>query len=326
MSGRRVLVTGVGGFVGPHLVRAIAARGDLPIGLGERPAPPEIRSALSADLVADVRSLEQLTEAIADARPDAVIHLAGQSSVGESIARPVATLEANAAGTWNLLEAVRDAMARARVLIIGSADVYGPHPEGTRVREDASQRPVSPYGLSKAIAEAAAAFYGERFGLDVVRTRSFAHIGPGQTDRFVVPTLARQVAEIEAGRRESVLQVGNLNITRDLTHVRSVVQAYLALVDRGQKGAVYNVCSGQGVKLSDLATRLVKRARVELRMDFDPKRFRPVDIPYLVGDPEAIGNDTGWKAVVDLEQALDEILEEWRERVEGRPMPGGVSA
>jgi len=319
LSGRRILITGVGGFVGQHLTRAVAARGDRVFGLDLGAAPGPTREHLTDEHLVDIRDPSRLTEAIAAVRPDAVIHLAGQSSVGRSIERPIETFEANASGTWNLLEAVRATVPQARVLCVGSADIYGPQPEGSRVREDARLFPVSPYGLSKVVADTAAAFYADRFGLDVVRTRSFAHIGPGQTDRFVVPALARQVAEIEMGWQEPVIHVGNLHVTRDLTNVGSVVEAYLALLERGRAGGVYNVCSGQGVKLSDLARLLVQRARVEVRIGVDPGRLRPTDIPYLVGDPTAIARDTGWKAAVHLDHALDQILEEWRARVaEGR--------
>jgi len=312
VNGRRILVTGVGGFVGRHLVRAILSGHDLSIGLGKRPAIPEVRAFLAEEYVADIRDAPKLAEAIAAARPDAVIHLAGQSSVGRSFENPIETFEKNANGTWNLLEAIRIAAPQARVVCVGSADVYGPQPEGARVREDAALRPVSPYGLSKVLADSTAEFYSVKFGLDLVRTRSFAHIGPGQADHFVVPALARQIAEIEAKKREPVLRVGNLDVTRDLTDVTSVAAGYLALLKRGRTGGVYNVCSGQAVKLSDLARRLIQRARVEVRIDVDPERMRPADIPYLVGDPGAIARDTGWEAVAHLDQSLDEILDEWR--------------
>jgi GDP-4-dehydro-6-deoxy-D-mannose reductase len=314
VSGRRILVTGVGGFVGPHLVRAIKGRKDVPIGLSNQSVSPSARILLAEEHVLDICDTPRLTETIAAARPDAVIHLAGQSSVGRSFENPAETFGANATGTWTLLEAVRSAAPRARVVCIGSADVYGPQPEGSRVREDAPFHPVSPYGLSKAFADSAAAFYASKFGLDVVRTRSFAHIGPGQSDRFVVPAMARQIAAIEAGQCEPELRVGNLDVTRDLTQVGSVAEAYLGLLDRGRTGSVYNICSGQPVRLSDVAHLLVRRARVPVRVEVDPNLMRPADIPYLVGDPGAIARDVGWRASVDLDLSLDQILDEWRAR------------
>ena len=314
MSGRRIVITGVGGFVGPHLARAVKDRQDLPIGLVNQPVPHAVRVLLTEEHVADISDAPRLTEVMAAARPDAVIHLAGQSSVGRSFESPLETLGTNAGGTWSLLEAVRVAAPRARVICIGSADVYGPQPEGSQVREEAPFRPVSPYGLSRVLADAAAEFYGAKLGVDVVRTRSFAHIGPGQSDRFVVPAMARQIAAIEAGQCEPQLRIGNLDVTRDLTHVASVAEAYLALLERGRSGGVYNVCSGQGVKLSDVAHLLIRRARVQIRIAVDPSLMRPADIPYLVGDPSAIAREVGWKASVHLDHSLDQILDEWRAR------------
>ncbi len=301
--------------MGGHLARAAVARGYEVLGIGVQSSPPATRPLLADERIVDMRDLPGLTQALAALRPAAVVHLAGQSSVAASIERPVETFEANAAGTWNLLEAVRVAVPSARILIVGSADCYGPQVEGSRVREDAPLRPVSPYGLSKAIADAAASSYSDQVGLDVVRTRSFAHIGPGQAERFMVPALARQIAEIDCGRRERVLHVGNLDITRDLTPVDSIAEGYLALLERGRAGCAYNVCSGRGVKLSDLAGRLVRRARVPVQIEVDPQRQRPADIPYLVGDPSAIARDTGWEAAADLDEALNQVLDEWRARL-----------
>ena len=316
MPGRTVLVTGVSGFVGPHLARALVASGARVVGLGVEPEPP-VGIPLAGWHVADLREPAAVARAVARVRPDAVVHLAGQSSAARSFEDPAATFEANVAGTCNLLEAVRGGAPAARVLVVGSSEVYGPQPEGSRVGEETPFAPVSPYAASKAEADrlAEASARGEQ-GLDVLRVRAFSHTGPGQSAAFVVPGFAQQIAAIEAGRAEPVLRVGNLEVMRDLSDARDVVRAYVALLEHGTRGAAYNVCRGEGVKLTEVVRRLVGLARVAIRVEVDPARLRPADIPWLVGDPSRIARDTGWRAEIPLERTLADVLEEWRGRVE----------
>ncbi|HKQ59182.1 MAG TPA: GDP-mannose 4,6-dehydratase, partial [Candidatus Eisenbacteria bacterium] len=302
----RVLITGVTGFVGTHLVRALAARGDQAHGFGL--GSPASDLPLASWQSGDILDPAAIDAALGSARPDAVVHLAGQSSAAVSFEKPVETYRANAVGTWTVLDAVRRHAPEARVLVVGSGEVYGPQTPGDRVAEDAPFRPVSPYALSKAAADALADAFARCHGLTVVRTRSFGHTGPGQSPTFAVPSFARQIAAIEAGRGEPVLRVGNLEVTRDLTDVRDVVDAYLALLDRGQPGRAYNVCRGEGVRLDDVVRRMVERARVNVRIEVDPARVRPSDLPWLVGDPGAIARDTGWRAETPLDRTLDEVL------------------
>lgn len=311
--GARILVTGASGFVGHHLVPALIERGAEVHAAGFEATPP--RLPFAAWHVAELRDGASLAAAVAAAQPAAILHLAGQSSTARSFEDPEGTFALNALGTWNLLRAVREAAPEARTLVIGSSDAYGPQPEGTRVTEETPLKPVSPYALSKAAADSFARVYGSENGLDVIRTRSFGHTGPGQAPTFVAPSFAQQIAAIEAGRAEPVLRVGNLEVTRDLLDVRDVVRAYLALIERGVRGAAYNVCRGSGIRLTQLVERMIARARIPIVVEPDPARFRPADIPYLVGDPSAIGRDTGWSAEIPLDRTLDELLEEWRGRV-----------
>jgi GDP-4-dehydro-6-deoxy-D-mannose reductase len=309
------LVTGVSGFVGSYLSRALNERGARVHGSGIGP-PPETLS-LEAWHAADLTSLEELVAVTAKARPDVVVHLAGQSSAAQSFRQPVETFRINALGTWHLLEAVRREVPRARVLVVGSGEVYGPQPTGSRTNEEAPLRPVSPYALSKAAADLFAEVAVSAHGLDVVRTRSFAHTGPGQAPHFAIPSWAQQIAAIEAGEGEPLLRVGNLEITRDLCDVRDVVLGYVALLERGHAGAAYNVCRGVAVQLWEVVRFLVARARVPVRIEADPGRARPGDVPYLVGDPTAIERDTGWRTEIDLERTLEEVLKEWRAKFRG---------
>ncbi len=310
----RILITGVGGFVGRHLVRYLVERGDLALGLGLEPPLVETARLLTANWRLDLLDGDALIGVLSEAKPRAIIHLAGQSSAGLSFDRPIDTFRANALGTYVLLEAVRARCRDTRVLVVGSGEVYGPQPPGTRVEESAPLRPRSPYALSKAAAEAIAEMHATLHGLDVVRTRSFGHVGPGQSDRFVLPSFAQQIARIESGQAGPAVHVGNLDVTRDLCDVRDVVMAYRALLAHGRSGAVYNVCRGVGVRLDEILDRLRSRAKVSIRVERDPERIRPADVPYLVGNPRAIEEDTGWRASIPLERSIDDLLGEWRAR------------
>jgi len=311
----RILITGVDGFVGCHLARGLHQQGRVPLGLGIEACPPGLGDVLGGHFVADLRDPEALAAVVADARPDAIVHLAAQSSAARSFEQPVETFQVNTLGTWNLIEAVRRSAPRARLLCVGTGEAYGPQPEGSRVAEDAPFRPVSPYALSKAAGDAIAECAARVHGLDVVRLRPFGHTGPGQASRFVVSSLAQQIAAIEVGQAEPVLRVGNLDVTRDLLDVREVVEAYRTLLDKGRPGGAYNVCRGEGVRLADLVRSLVARARLPIRVEVDPARARPADVPYLVGDPTATARDVGWRARLPLDRTLDDVLEEWRAKV-----------
>jgi GDP-4-dehydro-6-deoxy-D-mannose reductase len=309
LAGRAALVTGAGGFVGPWVVRALERAEARVTGTGG-PRHPELGIAW---IESDLRDPASLDAAVAAARPDLVVHLAGQSSAAASFEKRVETFEVNAAGTWRLLEALARHAPRARSLVITSAEIYGPQPEGSRTAEDAPLRPVSPYGLSKAAADAFAELAAER-GQDVIRARAFGHTGPGQDDRFFVPAMAKQIAAIERGDGERVLRVGNLEVTRDLADVRDVARAYVALLERGVAGRAYNVCRGSGVKLADVVRDLAARSRVPLRVEPDAARMRPSDVPWLVGDPGSIARDTGWRVEIPFERTLEDVLEHWRSR------------
>jgi GDP-4-dehydro-6-deoxy-D-mannose reductase len=313
VTARRILVTGIGGFVGPYLAARLRRDGHTVLGLGAEQSPATVRASLEYEWTADLRNATAVAEAVAGAHPDAIIHLAAQSSASRSFAAPAETFAINVVGTWNLLEAVRAHVPRARVLAVGTGEVYGPQPPGTRVTEDTSFAPVSPYALSKAAADSAAEFAHRVYGLDVVRARAFSHAGPDQTSTFVIPSWARQIAAIERGNAEPVLRVGNLDVTRDLTDVRDVVAAYAVLLEHGGAGEVYNVCRGEGVSLRELASRMVAMAHRPIRVEVDPSLLRPADVPWLVGDPSRLAT-LGWCAAIPLATTLEDVLTDWRSR------------
>ncbi len=308
----RWLVTGVNGFVGGHLVARLA-EADASVWGTVRPGTPA--TAGYAPLQADLLDPSAVEAAVAQARPDRIVHLAAQSSARDSWDDPAGTLGTNLLGLLHLLEAVRRQGLLPRVLVVGSSDEYGaPEAEGP-VAEDTPLRPVSPYAVSKLAQGYLALQYALAHGLPCVRTRTFNHTGPGRGAGFAESSFARQIAEIEAGRREPVIRVGNLDVVRDFSDVRDVVRAYLLLVERGTPGEVYNVASGSGVSMGEILERLLQLspARVEVRRD--PTLLRPADVPRIVGDAEKLRRATGFVPEIPLERTLADLLAYWRERV-----------
>src|SRR2546421_41477 len=294
----KALVTGAGGFVGQALAGHLAAAGDEVVGLDRAEGPDITDSGAVRDLV--IRH-----------RPDAVYHLAAVTHIGASWDAPLEVFRINAEGTLNVLSACA-AAGVDRALVVGSADEYGAvRPEDLPLSEDAPLRPLTPYGASKVAAEylALQAFLGER--LPVIRVRAFNHTGPTQPDRFMIPGLARRIAAAERdGRKE--IPVGSLEPVRDYTNVADVVVAYRLLVERGEPGEVYNVCSGVGRSVAEVADRLLALARHAIELVPDPTLVRAVEVPRLVGDNRRLREATGWAPEVPLEVTLKAILERWR--------------
>jgi GDP-4-dehydro-6-deoxy-D-mannose reductase len=293
----RAFVTGGHGFVGPWLTGHLTSCGDEVVVPG-----PEV----------DVTIAESIGSAVSAARPDVIYHLAAQSSVGSSWSDVGQTFAVNTIGTLNVLEAARACAPRPRVLLVSSAEVYGAvAADELPVHEDAPFRPATPYAASKAAAELTGlqAFLGH--GLEVIRARPFNHTGPGQGSQFVIPALARQIAEI-AEHGEGMLETGNLEVRRDVCDVRDVVRAYRLLVSAGEPGQVYNVCRGQSVAISELARRLLELSGLRLEIRVDPGRVRRVDVPDMRGDPGRLRRQTGWQPEVALDRTLADVLAYWR--------------
>jgi GDP-4-dehydro-6-deoxy-D-mannose reductase len=308
----KVLVTGADGFVGTHLVRVLRARGDDVDACGGPDGPGGLE--ITQHAAVDAR--------IGEARPDAVVHLAGVSSVARSHEQPGATLQVNVLGAGYLLEAIRRHVPRARVVLIGSGEVYGALTKGTRASESDPPRPLSPYAASKVAAEVAASQMVTAYGLNVILARPFNHLGPGQSPGFVVPSLARQLLEVAAGRAAPVISVGNLSPVRDFSHVLDVVEGYLLLLERGRPGEVYNLCSGEGRSIEDLLRELQQLIGTRAEVKVDPQRLRPVEIPWLVGNPARI-EALGWQRRRTVGQALGELIDSLRE---ARPSVPGLAS
>ncbi|MFN8050825.1 MAG: GDP-mannose 4,6-dehydratase [Acidimicrobiales bacterium] len=298
------LVTGATGFVGPHLVEHLEACGD------------EV-AATDRSTGLDIGDVAELRRHFGEVRPEIVYHLAGDSDVGGSWDHPLSTFRSNAEGTLNVLDAARSAGVR-RVVAIGSADVYGKVVESELPLTERSElRPTSPYAASKVAADYLALQAWLGYGLEVIRVRAFNHLGPGQSERFVAPAIAARIARNEADGSD-VVPVGNLDPRRDLTDVRDVVRAYRLLAERGTAGEVYNVCSGEAIRIGDLAERLVALAERPMQLVPDPDLQRPVDIPVLCGDNTKLRDATGWAPVYDIARTLADLMADCRARVATR--------
>ncbi len=311
----RVLVTGGGGFAGLHLLRELTLRGGLQLTatyIGRAPTARECGPELAGVewVLADLTDARSLQDVIEQVQPRQVYHLAGQASVGASFADPLATWEVNATGTVRLMEALGSrGDYPVRVLLISSAEVYGAVPLREQpIGEDQLYRPITPYGGSKAAAEIAALQAGRARGIEVVVARSFNHIGPGQDERFVMASMAKQLAALRAlPVEERILRVGNLEVERDFLDVRDVARAYRFLMDEGAPGAAYNVCSGRAVSLRDIVERLVELSGSGARVEVEAARVRPADIPSLAGDNTRL-RALGWEPRHGLDDTLRDLL------------------
>jgi len=317
----RLLVTGAGGFVGGHLVELV--RREAPDTSVHGVVLPHGSLAWSTSkgarvVEADLDDPAAAAAVIEEVRPDGIVHLAGQSSVHQSWLDPGGTLRTNVLGIVHLLDAARRAALRPAVLVVGSAEEYGPVSEAELpIRETAPLRPASPYAVSKVAQGALALLYGPAGGMRIVLTRTFHHTGPGRGEAFAESSFARQIAEIEHGLRPPVIEVGNLDAVRDFTDVRDVVRAYLLLLEKGEPGRAYNVCSGRGRRIRDVLDLLLASSSAKVEVRIDKERLRPADVPAQVGDPSRLRAATAWEPRIPLEGTLADLLADWRSRVAG---------
>ena len=299
-SPMKALITGAGGFVGPHLARELRTAGAEVTGLDLRTGP-------------DLLDADGWRRTIENHRPDVIYHLAGWSDVGGSWLAPFDTFRVNALGSLSVVEAAVVAKTE-RVVVISSADVYGPVPIAHQpITEQHPQAPHSPYGVSKQAMEALVLRAHRAHELGAVIVRPFNHIGPGQSTRFVAPAFASQIAAAEQAGGGEILH-GDLSARRDMTDVRDVVRAYRLLAERGDPGEVYNVCRGTAIAMADLLEGLIGLARVPVTTAVDPARLRPVELPVLEGSNAKLAAATGWSPEIPLDQTLADILDDARRR------------
>lgn len=307
---KKALIIGVNGFVGTYLSNELKSNGcrcygaDLNI--------ENINSENIEVIKLDILNKEMVKEVLNDIKPDYIINLAAISSVKLSWLIPQKTFEVNVTGTINILEAMKDLGLKSRLLLIGSSEQYGSIDYSTSVSEECELKALNPYGISKATQEKLAIMYSKAYGLDVLMVRAFNHIGPGQGKGFVVPDFASQLIDIEKGKLESIISVGNLSAERDFTDVRDVVRAYRFILEKGITTEIYNVGSGNAISIQSILDLLVLNCGKMVRVEVDYNKLRKIDTPKIECNNDKIKQQTGWSPIFNVEESLKDIMEYWR--------------
>ncbi len=297
-------ITGISGFVGKYLSEHLLRNGFEVYGIDRRGV--EIRGCKTE--VCDILDKEKLSAVVENVKPDVIFHLAALSSVSKSFEAAKETKMVNIEGTRNLLDAVVEAKISPVILVVSSLQIYG-RPDKLPITEDTPLRPASPYAESKAEQEKLCRRYAER--LKIIISRSFNHTGPGQSADFVWPSFAKQIAEIENGKRAE-LEVGNLGVERDFSDVRDIVRAYLLAVKKCKPGEIYNICSGKAYSIGKMLDVMKSYSTAKIKVAVDREKVRKEDVPILYGDNTKFANATGWKPKIRFEKTLKDILEYWR--------------
>lgn len=309
------LIIGGAGFVGAYLIQHL--RDDLGQEVIVTKMPHE-KIEEDGIRIVDLNILEKesVVKLLQEVMPDYIYHLAAQSSVSVSWKNPQLTIDVNIKGSVNVLEALREINEKPRVLLIGSGEEYGHvQPDEMPIREDNALRPGNIYAATKACQNLLGKIYADAYGIQVMMVRAFNHIGPNQAPLFVVADFCKQVAEIEAGKREATLKVGNLSAKRDFTDVRDVVRLYGMLMEKGKAGEIYNVGSGHAIEITDILQMILSKSKTEIKIEKDESKFRPVDVPIIEANVDKVYKATGWEPQIELEQTIQETLDFWRKSI-----------
>lgn len=311
----KALIIGAAGFVGSYLIHHL--KNDLHWEVLATKMPQE---TIGIDDIAiydlDILDKESIQRLLRELRPDTVLHLAAQSSVGVSWKNPDLTIDVNIKGSIHVLDSIRTLDYAPRVLLIGSGEEYG-HilPTETPISEDTVLRPGNIYAATKACQNMLGKIYADAYQMDIVSVRAFNHIGPNQTPIFVVADFCKQVAEIEAGLIPPVIHVGNLSAARDFSDVRDVVRAYGLLLQKGKSGETYNVGSGHAITIEEILRKILLHSKVTIQVEVDKEKLRPVDVPIIEADISKLQACTGWKPEITLDQTIADVLAYWRNKV-----------
>ncbi|MBI2845720.1 MAG: GDP-mannose 4,6-dehydratase [Chloroflexi bacterium] len=314
----RALITGISGFAGSHLAEYLLdEKGSEVWGTfrGNYQNIEHIKGRLRL-LSGDLRDAGFVGEVLDKAKPEYIFHLAAQSYVPQSWQNPWETLENNLRPQANILQGVVKRKIATRILVVGSNEEYGRvQPKDLPIKENFPLRPDNPYGVSKVAQDLLGLQYHLSHGLEVMRVRPFNHTGPRQKEHFVIPSFAKQIAEIEKGVREPVVMVGNLEAQRDFSDVRDVVRGYYLAISKGKPGEVYNIASGAARSIGQSLQDLLRLTSKKIEVAEDPALLRPADVPISMGDASQLRERTGWKPSIPWERTLQDTLDYWRKRV-----------
>ena len=314
----RALITGITGFAGSHLAEYILAHHpDTEVyGIMRWRSRTENIQGIKERIQlieCDLRDATSVKALLGRVRPDKIFHLAAQSYVPASWNAPAESLTTNVLGQLNIFEAIRELEIEPWIQIACSSEEYGlVHEDELPITETNPLRPLSPYAVSKVAQDYLGYQYHMSFGLKVVRTRGFNHDGPRRGEVFVSSNFAKQLIEVEKGKKPPVLHVGNLEARRDFTDVRDIVRGYWLATERCEAGEVYNLCSGKAYSIQEVLDRLVELSGVKVKVETDPERLRPSDVPVLLGDYSKFKKATGWVPEIPYEKTLADMLEYWR--------------
>ncbi len=320
---KKILITGITGFVGSHLADYILANhSEYELhGLVRWRSPMDNISHIQDQLVlhnGDLKDQGSLIRILEEVQPVKIFHLAAQSYVPTSFNAPVDTLETNIIGTTNLLEAVRHTKIDPMIHICSSSEVYGQVTEGdVPINETCPLRPASPYAVGKVGEDMIALQYFLSYGIKTIRTRMFTHFGPKRGEVFVVSAFAKQVAMIEAGLQEPILKVGNLESVRTFADVRDTVKAYWMLLEQCAPGEVYNIGGNKTMTIAGMLSCLLALtvSEEQIEIEIDPNLLRPSDVTLQIPDCTKFSIETDWKPEIPFETTLEDTLNYWREKI-----------
>lgn len=309
----KAMIIGAAGFVGPYLAEAVRQNMFCDV-IVTKLEHEKVNIPDARIINLNILNEAEIDQVLTEERPDFIFHLAAQSSVALSWKNPKLTVDINIIGALNLLNSIRRLDYSPKVLIVGSGEEYG-RVTDVPITENTFLNPGNVYAVTKACQNLMATIYSQAYGLSLVMTRSFNHIGPRQIPQFVVADFCSQVVKIEKGLQEPVIRVGNLSAKRDFTDVRDVVRAYTRLILYGRSGETYNVGSGHAIAVQSILDEILSQTECEIKVEVDPKKLRPVDVPIIEADTTKIYDDTGWKPEIPLRQTIHDTLQYWRDTI-----------
>lgn len=306
---KKVLITGVEGFVGSHLAEYLSKKKYKIFGIHFAEPIKRIGKLYRCD----IRDYARTFKIIKEIKPDAIFHLAAQSSVSQGEKHINDTFAINTQGTLNLLETLRETNIKPRIIYISSCEVYG-RSDG-KLTEHSPTKPVSFYALSKLLAERICQYYYQYYDFDIVILRPFSHTGPGQNEKFIFSQVSKKIGEIEAGLAEPYLTVGNIEVRRDYTDITDIIKAYYLALGKCQKGEIYNISSGKAYSIRKGIEFLISLSKKKIAIKIGRELLRPNDIPLLSGRAEKFMRQTGWKPQIDFFTTLTNLLNYYRQKI-----------